>query len=132
MPSRARVIAFAFLLLSAWSQAEHVIVAGGPALRLWEDLRVSEDRHDRWWANFIRASTLRIDEIRRAYGTGVPVVWMVYQPAYQARGREDGKPYLTWIADQAREAWGDFGVVQQRRRFPQSAQFQATRCGENL
>lgn len=103
MPSRARVIAFVFLLLSAWSQAEHVIVTGGPALRRWEDLRVSEDRHDRWWANFIRASTLRIDEIRRAYGAGVPVVWMVYQPAYQARGREDGKPYLTWIADQARK-----------------------------
>jgi hypothetical protein len=96
-----RAIACVFLLLSAWSQAEHVIVTGGPALRRWEDLRVAEDRHDRWWANFVRASTLRIDEIRRAYGGTAPVVWMVYQPGYQARGKEDGKPYLAWISQQA-------------------------------
>ena len=36
----------------------HVILCGGPALRLWEDLRVEQDQHDRWWGNFIRASTI--------------------------------------------------------------------------
>ncbi len=97
----ARLIALAFLLLAATSHADHVIVTGGPTLRKWENLRVSEDQHDRWWANFVRASTLRMAEIRKAYGPDAPIVWMVYQPGYQARGREDGKPYTQWIAEQA-------------------------------
>ena len=101
MTGSARIIALTFLLLTAWSHADHVIVTGGPTLRKWENLRVPEDQHDRWWANFVRASTLRMAEIRLAYGSGAPIVWMVYQPSYQARGREDGKPYTSWIAEQA-------------------------------
>ena len=101
MTGSARIIALTFLLLTAWSHADHVIVTGGPTLRKWENLRVPEDQHDRWWANFVSASTLRMAEIRLAYGSGAPIVWMVYQPSYQARGREDGKPYTSWIAEQA-------------------------------
>ncbi len=81
--------------------AEHVILCGGPALRKWEDLRIKKDRHDRWWANFIRASTIRIDEIHKAYGKGNKVVWIVYKPGYILRSREDGKPYTTWIQEVA-------------------------------
>lgn len=77
--------------------ADHVIVTGGPALREWEDLRVPKDQHDRWWANFVRASTLRMAEIRLAYGSDAPLVWMVFRPGYETRGREDGKPYVQWI-----------------------------------
>lgn len=94
------LLACLFLLIQA-SRAEHVIVCGGPALRLWEDLRVEDDRHDRWWANFVRASTLRMAEIRLAYGKDAPLVWLVHRPGYEARGREDGKPYTTWITEQA-------------------------------
>lgn len=101
MKSLTRLIALGFFLLTAVSRAEHVIVTGGPALRKWENYRTSKDQHDRWWANFIRASTLRMAEIRKAYGPGASLVWMVYQPSYQSRGREDGKPYTTWIAEQA-------------------------------
>lgn len=97
----ARLIAFLFLLLVTKSPAEHVIVAGGPALRQWEDLRVKKDQHDRWWANFIRASTLRMDELRKIYGPDAKLVWLVYQPGYQTRGLEDGKPYTSWIVGQA-------------------------------
>jgi len=96
-----RIAALVFLLLSTWCPADHVIVAGGPALRKWENYRVKDDQHDRWWANFIRASTLRMVEIRKAYGSDAKIVWIVYQPGYIARGREDGKPYTTWIAEQA-------------------------------
>lgn len=90
-----------WLIFTAFASAEHVVVTGGPALRRWENYRVPQDQHDRWWANFVRASTLRMAEIRQAYGAGAPLVWMVYQPAYQARGREDGQPYTQWIAEQA-------------------------------
>ncbi|MGJ8634182.1 MAG: hypothetical protein ACSHX7_09710 [Luteolibacter sp.] len=93
-------IFFLFLLTQA-AQADHVIVSGGPALRKWENYRVSDDQHDRWWANFIRAATLRMAEVRIAYGKQAPLVWLVYRDSYASRGREDGKPYTTWIAEQA-------------------------------
>jgi len=96
-----RNLALMALLLMPMARAEHVIVTGGPALRKWEDFRVEEDRHDRWWANFIRASTIRMDEIRKAYGPDAKLVWMVFRPGYQTRAREDGKPYTSWIAGQA-------------------------------
>jgi hypothetical protein len=89
------------LVLAAPVRADHVIVTGGPAMRKWEDFRVPQDQHDRWWANFIRASTLRMAEIRKAYGSDAPLVWFVYQPGYRTRGKEDGKPYTTWITDLA-------------------------------
>ena len=80
---------------------EHVILCGGPASRRWENLRVEKDRHDRWWANFVRASTMRIDEIRKSYGATAKITWIVYKNGYVTRGRNDGKPYTTWIAEQA-------------------------------
>ncbi|MGC6465146.1 MAG: hypothetical protein ACON38_13805 [Akkermansiaceae bacterium] len=94
----------AFLLISLFSPVtaqEHVILCGGPALRKWENLRVERDRHDRWWANFIRASTMRMDELRKAYNKDIKITWIVYRDGYAKRGREDGKPYTTWIAEQA-------------------------------
>ncbi|MEM9235878.1 MAG: hypothetical protein AAGB14_03805 [Verrucomicrobiota bacterium] len=98
-----RLLLVLFLALSTLAQAEHVIVAGGPSLRKWEDLRVKRDQHDRWWANFIRASTLRMVEIRKAYGKDARIVWMVHRDGYRTRSAEDGKPYTTWISDLARK-----------------------------
>lgn len=83
------------------NQQQHVILCGGPALRKWEDLRVEREQHDRWWANFIRASTLRMVEIRRAYGSDAAITWIVYRPGYVDRAAEDGKPYIKWIGMQA-------------------------------
>ena len=80
---------------------EHVVLCGGPASRKWENLRVKRDRHDRWWANFVRASTMRMDEIRKSYGMNNSITWIVYKNGYVTRGREDGKPYTQWIAEQA-------------------------------
>ncbi|MGD7651991.1 MAG: hypothetical protein ACQCXQ_02165 [Verrucomicrobiales bacterium] len=97
--SRALLLIVFLLTLPAW--ADHVIVTGGPALRKWEDLRVKQDQHDRWWANFIRASTIRMDELRKAYGPGAKIIWLVYKPGYTTRASEDGKPYTTWITEQA-------------------------------
>jgi len=103
---RNRLLLFLILSLAVGSTVmgagqNHVILTGGPALRKWENYRVERDRHDRWWANFIRASTLRMVEIRRAYGADASITWIVYRPGYAARGREDGKPYTKWINDLA-------------------------------
>lgn len=98
-----RLLAIVFFALLSQLRAEHVILTGGPALRQWEDLRVPRDQHDRWWANFIRASTLRIAEIRTAFGSNAAVTWMVYRKGYELRGREDRQPYVSWIEKLARD-----------------------------
>jgi len=97
------LLALIFLLATSFLEARHVILCGGPALRAWEDLRVERDQHDRWWANFVRASTLRMDELRRIHGPSVPIIWIVYKPGYVKRGYEDGKPYTQWITEQAQK-----------------------------
>jgi hypothetical protein len=95
-----RVIAF-LLISTILSFADHLIVSGGPSLNRWEKYRPQEDQHDRWWANFIRGATLRIDEIHRVYGKEKNIVWLVYRPSYDSRGREDGKNYISMIQQQA-------------------------------
>jgi len=97
MAHSLRIVVIGLLLVVLPATADHVIVTGGPALRKWEDLRVQEDQHDRWWANFVRASTLRMVEVRKAYGRDAHLVWLVFKPGYVTRGREDGKPYVQWI-----------------------------------
>ena len=101
MSGPVRSLLIALFCLNGIAMADHVIVTGGPAMRCWENLRVLEDQHDRWWANFVRASTLRMDEIRRAYGPTAPIVWMVYRPGYLNRGHEDHQPYIKWLAQTA-------------------------------
>ncbi len=96
-----RLLALLWLALFAWSEADHVIISAGPALRRWEDLRTPRDQHDRFWGNFIRAATLRMDEIRQAYSADAPIVWMVFRPGYVTRGKEDREPYTTWISQVA-------------------------------
>ncbi len=100
---RFLVILAALLPLSGLSASvtEHVILCGGPALRKWENLRIEGERHDKWWANFIRASTLRMAGIRLREGRQAKLIWIVYRPGYLTRAREDGKPYTTWIQEQA-------------------------------
>ncbi len=92
---------FAWWLLASCATADHVVVSGGPALRKWEDYRTQKDRHDRWWANFIRAATVRIDQIRSGPEADDGVIWLVFRPAYTVRGIEDGKPYVDWISELA-------------------------------
>jgi hypothetical protein len=95
------IMVFGMAALRADPVPEHVILCGGPTLRKWENLRVKGERHDQWWGNFVRASTLRMNEIRRAYGKEAKLVWLVYRPGYVTRGREDGKPYTRWIEENA-------------------------------
>jgi len=101
MKSLAFILLSITFILKASAQKEHVIMCGGPALLKFEKLRISVDRHDRFWGNFIRASTIRIDELRQVYGPTSKVTWIVYKPGYVTRGRDDGKPYTTWIQEQA-------------------------------
>lgn len=93
-------IAIALLAFSCVSHASHVVLTGGPALKRWEQLRIKPDRHDNWWANFVRASTIRIAQIQQK-NPKAKITWIVYRPGYETRAREDGKPYVQWINDLA-------------------------------
>lgn len=90
-------------LVTSSLASEHVILTGGTALRKWENYRVPNDRHDKWWANFIRASTMQMDILKAQEGGTPSITWYVYKKAYVLRGSEDGKPYTTWINEQARK-----------------------------
>lgn len=100
-----RIWRYLFVLLVIFEvgglRAEQVLISGGPTLSKFEGMRVPEDQHDRWWGNFIRAATIRMDQIRKDEGPTAAIVWIVFRPAYVTRGREDVKPYLSWISEQA-------------------------------
>ena len=83
--------------LTPLSHAIDVILTGGVALRSWEHLR-GPIAHDNWWANFVRAGTLRMEILRRK-DPNATITWIVYRPSYVARGREDGKPYVQNIQE---------------------------------
>ncbi len=78
-----------------------VILTGGVALKSWEYLR-GPAKHDNWWANFVRASTVRM-QLEKQANPGQQFVWIVYRPAYVTRGREEGVDYLSRIRDTARK-----------------------------
>ncbi len=82
-------------------EGEYLILVGGPALRTLENLRVPEDRHDRWWANFVSAANIRT---RQFHSQGVPpssITWLVFRPGYERRAIEEGNPLVRWIEELA-------------------------------
>jgi len=58
----------------------------------WEKLR-SEDPHDLWWGNFIRAARFRMMELIRD-DAQVEITFLVFRPGYVTRGQEDDISYI--------------------------------------
>lgn len=81
------------------TQAVEVVLCGGVALRSWENLR-GPAAHDNWWANFVRASTVYIDQAR-AKDPKKDIVWIVYRPSYISRGKENQIDYISRIRETA-------------------------------
>jgi hypothetical protein len=73
---------------------ETVIVVGGVSLWVWEKWKTQP--HDNWWANFVRAARIRIEEIQRI-NPQQPITLLVYRPAYVSRSRQDGRGYTDLI-----------------------------------
>lgn len=93
------LLAAALGMCGSMASAVEVILTGGVALKSWEILR-GPAKHDNWWANFVRASTVRM-ELARRENPNVKFTWIVYRPAYITRGKEEGKNYLSMIRDLA-------------------------------
>lgn len=73
---------------------ERVIVSGGVSLWVWEKWKAQP--HDNWWANFVRAARIRIEQIR-ATDPNAKITWLVYRPSYVSRGRQDNRDYTSLI-----------------------------------
>ena len=95
----AMAAALAVGVCGGMSSAVEVILTGGVALTSWEYLR-GPAKHDNWWANFVRASTVRMEQAR-SQNPSLRFEWIVYRPAYITRGKEDGKDYISMIRDLA-------------------------------
>ena len=95
------VIIFAATTLRAQSAKEPVqpgetiIVSGGVSLWVWEKWKAQP--HDNWWANFVRAARIRIEQIKTAR-PDQPITWLVYRPSYVTRGRQDSRDYTALVA----------------------------------
>jgi hypothetical protein len=76
------------------SPGEFIIISGGVSLWTWEKWK--SEPHDNWWANFIRAARIRIEQIRQENPLQ-QITWLVYRPAYTARSRQDGRDYTSLI-----------------------------------
>jgi hypothetical protein len=74
---------------------ENVIVSGGVSLWIWEKWKAQP--HDNWWANFVRAARIRIQQIREAK-PDAQITWLVYRPAYLSRSRQDNRDYTSLIS----------------------------------
>ncbi|MEA3210161.1 MAG: hypothetical protein QOE70_3218 [Chthoniobacter sp.] len=73
---------------------EYILISGGVSLTIWEKWKAAP--HDGWWMNFVRAARIRINEIQAANPTA-DLTWLVYRPAYQTRGAQDSRDYLSDI-----------------------------------
>ncbi len=73
---------------------EYVILTGGVSLWIWEKYKA--EPHDSWWANFVRASRIRIEQIEQQ-DPDAHVTWLVYRPAYIVRARQENNDLLAHI-----------------------------------
>ncbi len=85
-------------------EGEYVIVTGGVSLMMWE--KYKQAPHDNWWLNFIRASRIRMEELRTQFGPNLPITWLVYEPAYKRRQAIQSEGDLFGIIRSIPEAFG--------------------------
>ena len=71
---------------------EYIVITGSPSLIEWEKFK--RVPHDHWWANFVHASRIRLEELRVANGDNALITWLVYKPGYVRRGERQEKQDL--------------------------------------
>ena len=82
---------------------EAVVVTGGVSLWKWEKTKM--EPHDHWWLNFIRASRIRIEQLKQTLGPQTQITWLLYAPAYQARQAQESED-LFGIIRSVQEKYG--------------------------
>ncbi len=85
-------------MLAAQARAvekEYVVVTGGVSLYEWEKFKAQP--HDHWWANFIHASRVRLEQLRAQLGPDAKITWFVYKESYLKRGKQEGRDLIPLI-----------------------------------
>jgi len=73
---------------------EYIILTGGVSLWQWEKYKA--EPHDSWWANFVRASRIRIQQIMEQ-DPNAQLTWLVYRPAYIVRSKQENNDLIAHI-----------------------------------
>jgi hypothetical protein len=97
MKSLLASLLITFALLTGAARAldgEAVILTGSVSLFQWEKFKAQP--HDLWWLNFVRASRLRIQELRTA-DPNARITWLVYRRGYERRSGQEGKSLFSDI-----------------------------------
>ncbi len=81
-----------------------MIVTGGPSLIEWEKFKARP--HDKYWGNFVRASRVRIQQLRAEYGPSFPITWLVYRRGYERRQTRQEKMDLIANIQSVRDKYG--------------------------
>ena len=84
------------------SQREYIIVTGGVSLMEWEKYKGPE-AHDHWWANFVRASRIRMEQLREQWGPDAKITWLVYKTGYVKREAQEKQNLLAFIQSVAQK-----------------------------
>jgi hypothetical protein len=87
----------------AEEQGEHIVLTGSVSLMEWEKFKAQP--HDNWWMNFVRASRIRIEQLRQQYGPSAQITWMVYQRGYERRQRQEHENLFS-IIQSVRDKYG--------------------------
>lgn len=77
-------------------EKEYVVVAGGVSLYAWEKFK-GPQAHDHWWANFVRASRIRFEQLRTELGPEAKITWLVYKESYLKRSKQEGRDLIPFI-----------------------------------
>jgi hypothetical protein len=106
LPKRVKLWFWFFILCSIPIGArgdEAIVVTGGVSLWKWEKTKF--EPHDHWWLNFIRASRIRIEQLKQTLGVQTQITWLLYAPAYQARQAQESEDLFSIIRS-VREKYG--------------------------
>ena len=74
---------------------EAIVVTGGVSLWKWESTKM--EPHDHWWLNFVRASRIRIEQLKQTLDPQTAITWLVYAPAYHARQAQEPEDLFSII-----------------------------------
>ena len=104
---RHAVLVFATVALASLASGqdtgEHIVTTGAVSLMKWEKFKI--EPHDNWWLNFVRASRLRIEQLRNQYGPSAEITWLVYGPGYKRRQSQE-KENIFSVIDSVRAKFG--------------------------
>ncbi|HEY8899850.1 MAG TPA: hypothetical protein VIM61_05515 [Chthoniobacterales bacterium] len=98
------ILALSAPALRAQADREYVFLSGGPSLIEWEKFKAAP--HDRWWGNFIRPARVRFEQLRKQYGAGARITWLVYKPAYVRRSERQDHTDLVSNIVSVRDKYG--------------------------